>query len=299
MEVDSPYTGNTVSSPHCYIYKNIIGSGGFGRKPRDNSECIIKITDVSIEGMDVDLTSLPDSFSRYLKVQSTSAVHVGWGDTFVDKGLESCIQSMFLKEKSRFTLLFPKEISSVPIESPPEDPIVVKCTIFLDSFSQPYLIYEMSDAQLYEEALKHKNQGVELFKTGRTVDAFLRFSKAFKFFLFVNKAGENICADDVKHLGLSILNDLALCQFKFGHFHHVVEICAKALALDAGNEKSLYRRALAYIELKNYNDAEDDLNTLLKVKPHAQHVVDKYRELKTLTKEVDEKYAAVVKKMFS
>uniref|UniRef100_A0A3P9I0M5 Translocase of outer mitochondrial membrane 34 n=1 Tax=Oryzias latipes TaxID=8090 RepID=A0A3P9I0M5_ORYLA len=60
----------------------------------------------------------------------------------------------------------------------------------------------------------------------------------------------------------------ALCYLSVKQFQEAISDCDKALMIDSGNIKALYRRAQAHKELKNIKAFVEDLQSLLKVEPN-------------------------------
>jgi len=54
--------------------------------------------------------------------------------------------------------------------------------------------------------------------------------------------------------------NLGLCYLKLGHNHHAINYCSQALEKDEDNEKALYRRGLAYMNVGELNRAQRDLS---------------------------------------
>ena len=53
--------------------------------------------------------------------------------------------------------------------------------------------------------------------------------------------------------------NLALCNLKLGKNHEAIYYCSLALDRDDSNEKALYRRGVAYLNINELNKAKSDL----------------------------------------
>ena len=62
--------------------------------------------------------------------------------------------------------------------------------------------------------------------------------------------------------------NLAMAYLKVDNFAEAVKNCDKALAIDANNEKGLFRRGQAYLGLKEYDLAKNDFQAVLKLDPN-------------------------------
>ena len=58
---------------------------------------------------------------------------------------------------------------------------------------------------------------------------------------------------------LPVCLNLGLCYLKLNRYHHAINYCSQALDKDENNEKALYRRGLAYLNVGELNKARVDL----------------------------------------
>ncbi|KAF0689509.1 Aste57867_19066 [Aphanomyces stellatus] len=110
--------------------------------------------------------------------------------------------------------------------------------------------------------VKNKDEGNELFKGGNVQHAAARYVKALthatKFFdLRPDEAAE------VKAIKLSLYLNLAQCYLKMESWQKAVVNCKDALDIDPSNTKALYRRALGYEKLKDFEAAFNDITVRL------------------------------------
>lgn len=68
--------------------------------------------------------------------------------------------------------------------------------------------------------------------------------------------------------------------------------------MDKNNAKALFRRGQAELELKNYDEALDDLARALSLSPHNQQIVHEYNRAKQLKVDYCQKQKIVFQKLF-
>ncbi|CAK4375705.1 unnamed protein product [Aphanomyces euteiches] len=106
--------------------------------------------------------------------------------------------------------------------------------------------------------VKNKDEGNELFRGGNIQHAAARYVKALthasKFFDLRPEE-----ADQVKAIKLSLYLNLAQCYLKLESWQKAVVNCKDALDLDPTNTKALYRRAVGYEKLKDFESAFQDI----------------------------------------
>jgi tetratricopeptide (TPR) repeat protein len=79
-------------------------------------------------------------------------------------------------------------------------------------------------------------------------------------------------AAEVIALKNSVYLNLALCYLKLGRAAKVVEVCDKALALDAGQAKACFRKGSALISLKRFDEAKSSLLEAARLAPQDRAV---------------------------
>ncbi|CAF1203312.1 unnamed protein product, partial [Rotaria sordida] len=92
----------------------------------------------------------------------------------------------------------------------------------------------------------------------------------------------------LRQLKIAAQSNLALCHLKLGDYRQCKTFCNNALALDARNEKCLFRRGQVYIAFSNFEQAIKDFQTALKINPSnvaAQQQIEHCRQQKIKQKE--------------
>jgi len=96
----------------------------------------------------------------------------------------------------------------------------------------------------------------------------------------------------------SLLNSAA-CKLKLNDSSGAVADLTEVLLLDDVNTKALYRRAQAYIKMKDYEEASDDLSCALKITPNDKALQREMANLKNLVAQKKKKDKEIYSKLFS
>lgn len=277
-------------------HKEIITEGVWGDRPREGGKCIVIIDDIVTEN--IALAEIQETaVSVYLGLQFNGSLIIGDSDTDVDRSLERCIQTMLCMEVSLVILTFvPESLKETSLQAG-----TVKFKVQLkEIYNEPY-IFQWTDSKKYKISMYHKVRGVELYKCGRTRDAFLRFSKALKLLITVTPLEDSTTTlqGDIMSLRVLLCNNIASCHLKYKNYSHVIEMCNKVLFVEQNNIKALFRRAVAYMETQEFEEAKEDLNRVQQLEPENAAAREKQRELKQRQGRIDAKLAAAMKKMFS
>lgn len=276
--------------------KEIITEGVWGDRPREGGKCVVIIDDIVTENVALDEIQQA-AVSVYLGLQFNGSMIIGDSDTDIDRSLERCIQTMLRMEVSLMILTFvPESLNETSLQAR-----TVKFKVQLKEICNEPYIFEWTDSKKYEVSMYHKVRGVELYKCGRTRDAFLRFSKALKLLVTIAPLEYSTTAlkRDIMSLRILLYNNIASCQLQYKNYSHVIEMCNKVLFLEQDNIKALFRRAVAYMETQEFEEAKEDLNQVQELEPENAAAREKQRELKQRQRKTDAKLAAAMKKMFS
>lgn len=92
--------------------------------------------------------------------------------------------------------------------------------------------------------------------------------------------------EDLKKLKQAARLNMAACYLKLGDFHKCVEACTAALDFGA-HTKAYFRRAQAYVELRNLSDAEADLGKARSLAPEDAGVLALLRQVRRSMKQGD------------
>ena len=255
------------------IEKKIIKKGKQGKRPFLTWNCRIEII--------LNETYDNDNFKT-----GVIDIVIGYGCNSYDRLIERCVETMHLDEESLFVI---KSVDNV------ND---LKVTIILISYLEKPYIFEWTDEEKINESNHLKNKGAQLFKDNNIEEAFYKFSNALKLLLTLDAVLEyDEPGPDINNLIIALYNNLARCQLHFKNYKYVIDLCSKSIDINS-TSKALYRRALAYIELVEYEKAQNDLLELIKLEPNNKAAIEKFKLVRDLDKTNRDNYNLIVKKMF-
>lgn len=168
----------------------------------------------------------------------------------------------------------------------------------LVSFEKEKESWDLNTQEKIEAAGKKKEEGNVLFKLAKYARASKRYEKAVKFIEYDSSFSEEE-KKQAKALKVSCnLNDAA-CKLKFKDYKQAVKLCTKVLELESTNVKALYRRAQAYMNLADLEEAEIDIKKALEIDPNNRDVKLEYKTLKEKMKEYNKRDAKFYGNMFA
>jgi tetratricopeptide (TPR) repeat protein len=154
-----------------------------------------------------------------------------------------------------------------------------------DDEDSPSLGYSNKDpTTLVAEAVKNKDEGNDHFKSGDLIKASRSYRKGTSLLKNLNKA--NTGDEQVKALLVSLHTNLSMVCFKQNKHKQSRDVASKALEVDSENVKALFRRAVAFRKLGDFDKAKVDLKFALQLDPTNRAV---QKELLSLKKEADDK----------
>ncbi|KAE8730830.1 Peptidyl-prolyl cis-trans isomerase FKBP62 [Hibiscus syriacus] len=150
-----------------------------------------------------------------------------------------------------------QELAVVPANS------TVYYEVELVSFVKEKESWEMNAPEKIEAAMKKKEEGNALFKTGYYERASNRYEKIRRFqairYIENDYSISHEEQQQCKLLKVTCNLNNAACQLKLKEYKQTEELCTKVLELESRNVKALYRRAEAYIQLVDLDLAEADV----------------------------------------
>lgn len=133
------------------------------------------------------------------------------------------------------------------------------------SFEKGVQLWSLDGPQKVEQAKMMKNKGTTYFKNNKLHVAIKMYKKV------VELTNDPYDYEDIlglrNELLLSANLNLGLCFLKTKEWLDAKEACTKALELDPKNEKALFRRGQAYLELAAPELALKDFEEVLKIEP--------------------------------
>uniref|UniRef100_A0A182Q0W1 PPIase cyclophilin-type domain-containing protein n=1 Tax=Anopheles farauti TaxID=69004 RepID=A0A182Q0W1_9DIPT len=168
-----------------------------------------------------------------------------------------------------------------------------------DKFYDEFTVDEML---LYLNAIR--SVGNRLFKSGQFVQANRRYKKAERYYNFftnlLNKQSPRRDGPRTVLAEFHLLNSLnqAVVRLRLQDYVSVLHACNAALAIDPDNAKALYRRGMAQNELRNYEQAMDDLGRALKRIPDDRLIMAEYERSRKNLQQYTQQQRKVFAKMF-
>lgn len=179
---------------------------------------------------------------------------------------------------------------------PPSSTLVYE--IEMVDFVKEKAPWELSSTERIEAAGKKKEEGNNLFKSGKYLRAGKKYDKAAD---YVSEEGP--FGDEEMKLAKALrvqcwLNGAA-CNLKLNNFKEAINLCSKVLDVEFNNVKALFRRAQAFIENADLDLAELDIKKALELDPENREVKMIQKRLKQLQTENNRRDAKMYANMFS
>ncbi|BET00148.1 FK506 Hypothetical protein protein like [Nesidiocoris tenuis] len=246
-------------SQTCEARKRILVPGTICERPADASICNLTFSESTCQ-------EIPNG-NRDIKI--------GQGDTEAERRLELIVCTMVAGEEA---------IADVGGAS-----VKVK----LESVIRGKELYEMTDEEKLRLAAEHKERGTCLVMENRFDDAYKRFQKAIRILVFLGREEEPQAS-----LFAAVCSNIVLCHLKSNRFDDAILAANKVLEKKPDNVKVLLRRALARQELRDFENAQQDLLDVLRLEPNNVLATSHLQDIKREISEQNVRYEDMVKKMF-
>lgn len=133
--------------------------------------------------------------------------------------------------------------------------------IRLENITSNTQVDKLNVADLYKLALRYKENGVSMFKAYPkfAFDYFARAAKlliTYKPFDQLDKKTQGIEGSELETLFVQIQTNLAACLLQEKRYEHVIYHTEFVEIMENPSEKSIYRRALAFYNLKEFEKAQ-------------------------------------------
>jgi len=248
------------------LEKTIKSGGSSSQKPNDGSLCTVSFQDVNCQ------------FDTSYLSNKTLTFTIGDACTLGDRIVDYCVRNLTIEESAVFSINSLSSSFTAQLQ---------------DCEFLPYS-HLMTPEDKYALAQRWKERGVTLFKAGAVEQAFCMFRKSLQYTKLV-KLGES--EEDITDLAVNLYNNLAQCHLQCLNYDSVVPMCTKSLMV-MPNVKAYYRRALAFIESGDYENAEQDLLECLKLDPKNKMAQVKLDLVLSLDQDNRESYKETIKRMF-
>ncbi|KAM8703457.1 hypothetical protein ACLKA7_008132 [Drosophila subpalustris] len=236
--------------------------------------------------------NLGDRPSKYLKGNEIQqhTMEMGSALTPIDCYLELLLQQFL-----------PGETSVCSIETKSGERINFE--LKLERIISNTQVEKLNAAEVYSLALRYKENGVSMFKMYPkfAFDYFSRSAKlliSYKPFDKLDKKENGIDGSEVETLFVQIQTNLAACLLQEKRYEHVIYHTEFVETQDNPSEKSIYRRALAFYNLKEFEKAQQTIERVLNYEEKREFA--KLQEnIAASWKTSNDKYKQVVQRMFS
>lgn len=156
-------------------------------------------------------------------------------------------------------------------------------------------------ADRYALADKNKAEGTELFKGGNYQPAAQRYIKSLGHLSKLVHVESLMSQEDhtqAKNLKITCYNNLAMVFLKLQMWTKTIDNANRVVELDESNCKALFRRAQARVQLKDLEEAIEDLTKCLALEPADAGVLKLKAQAEKEVKVREEKAKKMYSKMF-
>lgn len=276
------------------IKKKVLKSGNFSTKPTERAVCQVIIEHILVTNIILDQLTTDYHSEIINETWNEKEWTIGEANSEIDRKIERAVQMMMIGEKSLV------ELSVSSFTSPN---ILISFEITLKHFDPFQPIWEWSPETKYDLSLKYKEQGIKLFEQSRHVDAFHKFSKACKILITLEPIKdlelEKKLECKINELRLVLYNNMAGCQLNRKNYELAIALCNKILSKDQTNVKALYRRGIAYGQIRDFDHAVIDLKKAIDLEPYNSTVKQQYLLYSAKFKEANKKCDDMTKRMLT
>lgn len=228
-----------------------------------------------------------NSYPLEYEMDTKTEVVVGHGRTYI-----SCVIDLIL--------LTMTEGSTVLVKFPvvPLTELLLEVTLVAIERSED--VFRLGPEAKLARAVQLKTSGMDCFQEKNLEVAFYKFSRSLKYLMCIRDVDSmnSEIAREVTKLCCQCYLNISACQLQTDYFPGVVENCSKALKIDPGNVKGLFRRAQAFVKLRENVKARDDLVQALAIEPNNGAVSRSLASVKTALKDEASEMAKSMSKMF-
>lgn len=151
--------------------------------------------------------------------------------------------------------------------------------------------------QRLKDAEQRKQRGNMLVKQARWVDAVEQYREALHELHFLPPNAETAREREV--LAANCHLNSALCHLNLEEYSTVVEECTKVLEIDANSVKAHFRRARAFGELHEFEQAFEDVEAALVVEPESADLAALRAKLQKQQRQHQKREQRAYKRLFA
>lgn len=239
-----------------------------------------------------NVEGLANRESVYLNQETEQWIRLGHARTPLDYAIEVILQEMFAGERSNVF------VSTKTGES-------VSFSISLIEIQFGGYLFELSAKEMYEWASANKDNGVAMFKrypshAQRYFNDAAKGLISYKPFDGLTEEEHGITGDLMQTLFDQVSMNVAACLLKEQRYDEALSVLLEMTDRpDNGSplpEKAIYRRALAHLHLKQYEEAKEQLERINYKQNHEMMAL--YNRIVAEWNLYKNSYSNMVKKMF-
>lgn len=194
---------------------------------------------------------------------------IGEGDAAgVTAGLEQVVRKSKLGSKSKAIVKSKYAYGSegnAEYNIPPDADLEYE--VDLKSFELLKDSWQLNIKEKLENSENLKNKGTEFFKVGKLKRANNYYEKIVEYLKDEERLENETEMNSRNHLLLAAHLNMAMCHLKLNDDIEACHACDSALMIDPRNEKGLFRRGTANLNLRNYEDSVADFKAVLEMDP--------------------------------
>ncbi|KAM7361834.1 bride of doubletime [Cochliomyia hominivorax] len=253
-------------------------------KPHQVAQVVINVKKIE---------NFKDRESQWLQQDTLNAdqiMEMGSALSPVDYYLELLVQQMMLGETAECT---------IKTKQPGED---IKIVLTLQEIKSSKGIQQLTVPEMYNLALKYKENGVKIFKI-YPIFAHEYFAKAakcmisYKNFEGLTKKRDGMAGKDMQELFTQIQTNLAACLLNEKRYDDVIYQTNFVDKMNNPSEKSIYRRAMAYYYMHEFDLAQKTIEKVPNFKDKKEFA-NLYQRVSDGWKNSNVQYKGMVQKMF-
>lgn len=253
-------------------------------KPHQVSKVVINVKKV---------VNLKDRESQWLNentLDKDQIMEMGTALTPVDYYLEILVQQMMLGETAECI---------IKTKTTGEE---IEIILTLQEIKESKEIQSLKVPEMYDLALKYKENGVKIFKK-YPIFAHEYFAKAakclisYKNFEGLTKIRDGISGKDMQDLFIQVQTNLAACLLNEKRYDDVVYQTNFVDTMNSPSEKSIYRRAMAYYHKREFELAKSTIERVSDFKDKKEFA-NLYQRVSDSWKNSNIQYKDMVQKMF-
>eukprot|EP01100_Stratorugosa_tubuloviscum_P014672 TRINITY_DN799_c1_g3_i1.p1 TRINITY_DN799_c1_g3~~TRINITY_DN799_c1_g3_i1.p1 ORF type:complete len:358 (-),score=170.69 TRINITY_DN799_c1_g3_i1:172-1245(-) len=198
-------------------------------------------------------------------------------------------------------------------EKPAFDCVITDCGQLSADLAPSFGIAPPTDGDIYEEypkdqldcdtaaariiaATRIKEISNNLFKTNQFEAARNKYAKASRYLVDISETDEE--KQQIFQLKSICLNNKAACELKLHLYNDTISTCKEALMYETST-KALFRRAQAYIEIKEFDNAKEDLLQALQIEPQNKAVQAELQKVEKRKLDYVKRQQEIYSKLFS